>query len=301
MKFRSTASIASAIEAETDDLVAALRDFGDDDLAGRLWRCQQARKEKVTAQRTGVRTGWPTMCRSVACPSCRRWLGRGWRERASSHFAAASGPACSHVTIMLACTGDLDAIRGVVRDLRVDLRNLRDRSASRSRRWATVAAYGLVEVDAHLRDDVMFLPPRRRAVVQELPYLGRGPVAWVPHAHLCFHHPRLDRAALREALSTQWPGAPGRVDVRPFDNGDADFNAGNIAAYAAKMRMTTTMLNGVEEEWPVTWRAAYWSWLCGQRAGLAPLRLRLGPMGTRTKPLTLRVEPPIEPMPILIT
>ena len=292
--------MASAIEAEATDLVAALRDLGDDDLAGRLWRCQQARMDKIVAQRTGLRTGWPSMCRSVACPSCRRWLGRGWRERAGSHFAEARSPACSHVTIMLACTGALDTIRGVVRDLRVDLRNLRDRSAVRSSRWRSVSAYGLVEVDAHLRDDAMFLPPKRRAVVQELPCIGSGPMTWVPHVHLCVHHPRLDRAELRDALRTQWPGLWGRVDVRPFEVGDASVNAGNIAAYAAKMRMTTTLTDGIEESWPVAWRAAFWSWLCGLRAGLAPLRLRLGPFGTRTKAVTSRVEMPIEPMPVLI-
>jgi hypothetical protein len=299
MRPRITASVARSIEQEASDLITALRDLGDDDLAGRLWRCQRHRIEKKQAQQAGIRTGWPAMCRSVACPSCRRWLGRTWRERASSRFMEADSTTCSHATIMLACTGDLDVVHDVVRDLRVALRNLRDRSASRARRWATVEAYGLVEVDAHHADDLALLPPRRREVVQELPVLGHGPVVWVPHAHICLHHPHLDRHELRDALRVQWSGHPGRVDVEPFKAGEADLNAANIVGYAAKMTMMTTYKDGLEESWPVTWRATYWSWLCGLRAGLAPLRLRMGPMHSRPISIQQPARAEIEPMPVL--
>lgn len=281
MRPRVTGSTARAMEQEATDLINALRDLGDEELAGRLWRCQQGRAEKRLAQQAGIKTGWPAMCRSVACPSCRRWLGRSWREKAVDRFVEADNAECSHATIMLARTGDLHAVREVVRDLRVGLRNLRDRRAARSRHWSSAAAYGLVEVDAHHPDDFILLPPRRREVIQALPVIGTGPVVWVPHAHLCFHHPHMDREELRDALRGQWDGVSGRVDVRAFHTGDADVNAANIVSYAAKMSMTTCLMDGVEEPWPVTWRAYYWSWLCGFRAGLAPMRLRMGPMHAR--------------------
>lgn len=138
MKDRSTALASSAMEREVTALVDALRHIGDDGLAGRLWRCQRERAEK----RIGLLDRWPRMCRCVACPSCRRFLRSGWAEKVASRFQRADNADCSHATIVLDCVDDISRVIDVVRDLRVGFRNLRDRHASVSRRWASVSAYG---------------------------------------------------------------------------------------------------------------------------------------------------------------
>ena len=298
MRDRSTAATTSAVEREVTALVEALWDLGDDRLAGRLWRCQRGRLDK----REGRIEGWPRMCRSVACPVCRRWLRRGWAEKVANRFSHVDNADCSHVTIVLDCVDDLSRMVDVVRYLRVAIRNLRDRYASVSRRWASVETYGMVEVDAHHAEDLVILPPQRREIVGALSSTGSGVIRWVPHTHLAVHHPDLDRYALRDALAIQWAGPVGRVDVRPFhaDQTPSE-NAHAITSYATKYKMATTYAGWIEEEWPIEWQALYWSWLSSLRAGVAPLRVSMGPRTGRSA-LTLKVsahDPFSEPMPVV--
>lgn len=258
------------------ELVAELRRLGDPagvDLASRLWCCQCNRLER----RSGVvLAGWPRLCRSVACPSCRRWLARSWRDRAADRLAFADAQTCSLVTIMLARCGDLDAVRDAVRDLRVELRNLRDRRARVNRQWRDVQAVGLVELDAVAPHDIPLLPSQRRDVIEALPGGVSDDVVWLPHLHLAISAPHLSHGDVRHALEAQWPGVAGRVDLVPFRDRDAGAGAGGVVAYAGKHQMTTRLLDGVEVAWPLAWQARYWTWLHSMRCGLAPLRVRLG-------------------------
>src|ERR1700693_4371121 len=56
------------------EVVTVLRGIGDHDLAARLQRCMNARRERHYGD------GWPYSCRSSACYWCRRAMVRGWWE-----------------------------------------------------------------------------------------------------------------------------------------------------------------------------------------------------------------------------
>ena len=113
-------------------VIADLREIGDADLAARLERCMNARRERRYGD------GWPYSCRSPACCWCRRAMIRGWwagmREWSS---ASASNLA---IISALSPAGLLDAVRR----LRRGLRDVRDRTARRWRQWRAVAFAGLM-------------------------------------------------------------------------------------------------------------------------------------------------------------
>ena len=149
---------------------------------------------------------------------------------------------------------------------------------------------GQVEVDALGPLDISDLPPQRRRVVENLPAFG-GPsgyatydqiVAWVSHVHIACHAPLLTRDDLLGAFRRQWPGPEERVDVRAFIEGDAGQNAGAIISYASKHDMRIRLKDGFDLCWPVAVQATYWGWLHGLRNGLAPLRVRIGPVGAKS-------------------
>jgi hypothetical protein len=297
-------------EARATALTAALRGSGEPgqiDLADRLQRCQRGRADR----RQGIPSDWPPMCRSVACPFCHRWLAKGWRARAAAQMAHADNEACSMVTVMLARSGRLDAIRDVVHDLRVALRNLRDRLARKDRRWCTMEMVGVVEIDAVGPGDIALLPPRRCAVVEALPLVGGAAgyatwdqiVTWVSHVHIACHAPHLSRGDLREVFGQQWPAAvPGRVDVRPFRDGKAGDNAGGIIDYAAKFEMRMSLRDGFDLEWPMPVQAAYFGWLHDQHNGMATLRVRIGPIADKHKsaPAPVEQDDYALPMPMIL-
>jgi hypothetical protein len=58
--------------AAQQQIIAALREIDDLDLADRLERCMQARQDRHYGD------GWPYSCRSAACFWCRRAMIRGW-------------------------------------------------------------------------------------------------------------------------------------------------------------------------------------------------------------------------------
>jgi hypothetical protein len=58
--------------AAQQEVIVALTDVGEADLAGCLERCLQARGERRGGD------GWPFTCRSAACVWCRRPLIRAW-------------------------------------------------------------------------------------------------------------------------------------------------------------------------------------------------------------------------------
>jgi hypothetical protein len=115
------------------EVIAALYKIGDPDLAARLERCMNARRER--------HYGWPYSCRSSACVWCRRAMIRGWwfgmREWASATTS-------SHAIIPVPSPAGLfDAVRW----LRRGLRDVRDRTARRRRQWRTVSFAGLMGGD----------------------------------------------------------------------------------------------------------------------------------------------------------
>src|SRR4051812_19351759 len=55
-------------------VIVALNEIGDVDLASRLQRCMTARQQRRYGD------GWPYSCRSAACVWCRPAMIRGWWE-----------------------------------------------------------------------------------------------------------------------------------------------------------------------------------------------------------------------------
>ncbi len=118
-----------------EEVIAALQAIGEPDLADRLDRCMQARRERRGGD------GWPFTCRSAACLWCRRplirawWNGmRGWSAEATSSLAII--PLHSSV-----CLPD------AVRRLRRGLRDVRDRVAQHKRSWRDVSFAGMAGSD----------------------------------------------------------------------------------------------------------------------------------------------------------
>lgn len=207
-------------------------------------------------------------------------------------MANANNEDCHLITVMLARSGSLDAVQDVTRKLRIELRNLRDRNARTDQRWSSVEMVGQVEIEALGPDDIGLLPPHRKAVIEALPAFGGSCgyatwdqiVVWVSHVHIAVHAPMLTEHDLSEAFCRQWPGHGQRVDVRPFREGDAASNTAAIAGYACKHEMRIALKNQTDLRWPIAVQAAYWGWLHGLRNGLAPLRVRIGPIRKSTKP-----------------
>jgi hypothetical protein len=117
------------------EVIDALDKIGEPDLADRLERCMAARQQRHYGD------GWPYSCRSSACLWCRRAMTRGWwfgiREWSSV--------ATSSLAIILALSpaGLFDAVLR----LRRGLRDVRDRTARRWKRWRTIAFAGLMGGD----------------------------------------------------------------------------------------------------------------------------------------------------------
>lgn len=279
MTGRRTKSDMSAMEASVSTLIETLRGLGRPehlDLAGRLWRCWRQRQER----RDGLRDRVDRPCRSVACPHCRRGRGRQWRERAAEQMRAAEAdPAyTSSVTILLAQTGTLPAVRGVIEQLRDNLRALRDRRAKKDRRWRSVAVTGIVEIDLLEPFDLAILPPQRREAVGSLPVIDRSDdMICVPHLHCVVSHPGIPREVLRDELSAAWPG-PRRVDVKELRSDDVEQETKGVIGYAVKSTMKNSYRDRVTLPVCMTKQAMFWGWLHGLRSGIAPLRVRIAPM-----------------------
>ena len=117
-------------------IIAFLYGIGDDDLAARLDRCMTARQQRHYGD------GWPFSCRSSACFWCRRAMIRGWWE-GMRYWSEAATTASLAIISIRSPAGIPDAVRR----LRRGLRDVRDRTARRFRRWRTVSFAGLIGGD----------------------------------------------------------------------------------------------------------------------------------------------------------
>lgn len=302
---RRTKVQMGAVEAHVTGLIEALRQIGEPehlDLAGRLWRCQRQREER----RAGLRDRVDRPCRSVACPRCRRSCGRRWRESAADLMQDADPDHTSSLTILLAQTGTLAAVRPVVDRLRDNLRALRDRRGRRDSRWRNVSVYGIVEIDLLEPYDVVLLPPQRQAAVGALPVIDRSDdLLCVPHLHAVVSHPGIPRAVIEAELRAAWPGER-RVEMKALRSDDVEEETHGIVGYATKHTMENAYRDRVKLDVPMMVQARYWGWLHAYGAGIAPLRIKIQPMRPRRPDVegADAVEPDvfkeIEPMPHLI-
>jgi hypothetical protein len=117
-------------------VIVALNEIGDVDLASRLQRCMTARQQRRYGD------GWPYSCRSAACVWCRPAMIRGWWE-GIRHWSDAATTSSLAVIPIRSPASLSDAIRW----LRRGLRDVRDRTAQHFRRWRTVSIAGLVGGD----------------------------------------------------------------------------------------------------------------------------------------------------------
>jgi hypothetical protein len=118
------------------EVIAALCEIGDPDLTARLQRCMSARQQRHYGD------GWPYSCRSSACFWCRRAIIRGWWS-GIRYWSEAATTSSLAIIRMRPPAGLPDAVRA----LRRSLRDVRDRTARRFRRWRTVSIAGLVGGD----------------------------------------------------------------------------------------------------------------------------------------------------------
>jgi hypothetical protein len=144
------------------EVIAALDEIGDVDLADRLQRCMNARQQRHYGD------GWPYSCRSSACVWCRRAMIRGWWYGICHWSEAATTSSLAIISIRSPAGLPDAAIR-----LRRGLRDVRDRTARRFRRWRTVSFAGMIGGD-------------HRAL-------------------LLISHEGVDRRDVQDALCRRWP------------------------------------------------------------------------------------------------
>ena len=118
------------------EVIAALYENGNPDLADFLRRCMTARQQRHYGD------GWPYSCRSPACFWCRRAMIRGWWEGIRYWSEAAATLSLAIISIR-SPAGLPDAARR----LRRGLRDVRDRTARHFRRWRTVSFAGMIGGD----------------------------------------------------------------------------------------------------------------------------------------------------------
>ena len=117
---------------DQQEVIDVLRSIDDLALVERLERCMTAHQQRHNG------SGWPFSCRSVACIWCRRSMIRGWWN-GMCHWAA-EATMSSLVIIPIDCSPELP---DAVRRLRRRLRDVRDRTARRRRRWRSVSFAGI--------------------------------------------------------------------------------------------------------------------------------------------------------------
>jgi hypothetical protein len=122
--------------AAQQQVIVALDFIDEPDLAGRLERCMQGRRERRGGD------GWPFTCRSAACVWCRRPMVRSWWH-GMRQWAAEATIWSLAVIPMNSSAGLPDAVRRVRRGLR----DVRDRMARRRSRWHEVSFAGMAGGD----------------------------------------------------------------------------------------------------------------------------------------------------------
>jgi hypothetical protein len=119
--------------SDQQQVIAAFHAIGDPDLAGRLQRCMTARQQRHYGD------GWPYSCRSPACLWCRRAMIRGWWAGMRYWSEAAATSSLAIIPVQ-----SPSGLQDAVKRLRRGLRDVRDRTAQRFRRWRTVSFAGMI-------------------------------------------------------------------------------------------------------------------------------------------------------------
>jgi hypothetical protein len=122
--------------AAQQQVIVALTEVGEVDLAGRLERCMTARRERRGGD------GWPFTCRSAACVWCRPSLMRGWWNGVCRWSAEATTSSLAIIPLH-SSAGLPDAVLR----LRRALRDVRDRTARCRNRWRDVSFAGMAGGD----------------------------------------------------------------------------------------------------------------------------------------------------------
>jgi hypothetical protein len=176
-----------------------------DDLAGRIDSCVAGRKEEWRWRAGGTHLGRSGFqrCGRLACPFCHPAVARRAMAKASSVFSTAGNEHASLVTIHLARTGDLNALRYIVGDARRKLRDCRDAAARKWERWGGVQMLGYVEVGAVSEPDIQFLPPELREAVLSSPMIScMGPIRTGCPISTCWS---VTRGSVERSFRRSWP------------------------------------------------------------------------------------------------
>jgi hypothetical protein len=121
--------------AAQEEVIVALTEVGEVDLAGRLERCAAARRERRGGD------SWPFSCRSAGCVWCRRPMIRAWWNGMCQWSAGTTS------SLAIIPVHSPEGLRDAVRSLRRGLRDVRDRVARRRRSWRDVCCTGMVGGD----------------------------------------------------------------------------------------------------------------------------------------------------------
>jgi len=179
------------------------------------------------------------------------------------------------ITILLSVNGSLDHVAD-------EITRTRQRFANKRRHgvWSNWTLDAAVEVDGMHAHDWSSLLPGRKETLDTLPKVGRqSGWLWIGSIHGFLCHRGFSRYEVSAILSEMWPGVR-RVNVDPVWS--ADLNAGSddvwidaasIVSYGLK-HSETTQLSHQKVDWPVEMQAVWWSFLCAERRGVEPLRIR---------------------------
>lgn len=226
--------------------------------------------------------GYRFTCRTPACPGCRDRYIAAQRRYALKRFAGSSGDRLAMLTINLGAVLDVAEIATMVRKARRDMRNCLDRERRSSSFWWATEVLAWIEVDAFDAADFNLLASDRQLQIEQFrcAFANSGRV-WLPSLHgLVRLGEGVDVKAAEAAFASQWPGHR-RVDLRPLlaDRSVKD-NVASIINYSLKNECTTTLMDpitgkGNKLDWPSTWMADYYSWLCSTSRGFQSTRIHV--------------------------
>jgi hypothetical protein len=121
--------------AAQQEVIIALTEVDEPDLANRLERCMTARRERRGGD------GWPFTCRTAGCVWCRPPMIRSWWN-GMRHWSAAATSSLAIISLY-SSVGLPDSVRR----LRRGLRDVRDRMARRRYKWRDVCFAGMAGGD----------------------------------------------------------------------------------------------------------------------------------------------------------
>lgn len=239
--------------------------------------------------RCGVDWHGRYVCRSPACPSCRRRAIRRQQKETRAIFAGIPNEELAFVSIVIGGTADIHDVALLLRKGQQDLRNRLRACRRLSSRWDNCAIRGWHEVDAVFPEQTPLLAKERADLISALAPISADQVGptWFGTIHAIVYVGDVTIGEFSDAMRQQWPLAR-QVDVRPFHRHQrVEDNLDRLVSYSLKFTCATDVPASVwggkmHDAWPPSAEAE----LClllhhGRRNAFEQMRFFIGQKANR--------------------